>query len=122
MVSIVDRYLEHARIFYFAGAGHDDTFISSADWMRRNLDKRLETLVPVRDPRCRQRLHENLRLYFADNTKAMRLKSDGTYAPVKSGKKKSPVRAQETMYNEAVAAAIASESGRPTFRPITKSD
>lgn len=122
VISIVDRYLEHARIFYFAGGGSGDTFISSADWMRRNLDKRLEMLVPIRDSRCRQRLLEILQTYFADNVKAMALQPDGTYEPVKSGKKKSRVRAQETLYNEAVAAAQAMESGQPTFRPITKSE
>ena len=56
VVSIVDRFLEHSRIFYFHNGGDAKVFISSADWMPRNLDRRVELLVPVDDPHCRKKL------------------------------------------------------------------
>ena len=58
--SIVDRFLEHARVFYFRNGGHEEVYLSSADWMRRNLSKRLELLFPVIDPNHRRRLIEAL--------------------------------------------------------------
>ena len=77
--SIVDRFLEHARVFYFHNGGHEEVYLSSADWMQRNLSKRLELLFPVSDPGHRRRLIDALETYFADNVKAWRLQSDGTY-------------------------------------------
>src|SRR5690606_4765854 len=79
VISIVDRYLEHARILYFHRGGEPEVFISSADWMPRNLDRRVELLVPVDDPDCRQRLIEILEICFADNLKASRLLPDGSH-------------------------------------------
>ena len=76
--SIIDRFLEHARVFYFRNGGHEEVYLSSADWMRRNLSKRLELLFPVTDPSHRRRLIDALRTYFDDNVKAWRLSSDGT--------------------------------------------
>ena len=86
--SIVDRFLEHARVFYFHNGGHEEVYLSSADWMRRNLSKRLELLFPVLDPGHRRRLIDALETYFADNVKAWRLLSDGTYQRV--SRKKGP--------------------------------
>ncbi len=80
--SIVDRFLEHARIFYFRNGGHEEVYLSSADWMQRNLSKRLEILFPVIDPNHRRRLIDALETYFADNVKAWRLLTDGTYERV----------------------------------------
>ena len=78
--SIVDRFLEHARVFYFRNGGHEEVYLSSADWMQRNLSKRLETAVSRSiDPSHRRRLIDALETYFADNVKAWRLLSDGTY-------------------------------------------
>jgi polyphosphate kinase len=95
--SIVDRYLEHARIFYFRNGGHEEVYLSSADWMRRNLDRRLEILCPVKDKRLKQRLIDILNICFSDNTHSETLKSDGNYVlKEKKGKK---IRAQETFYN-----------------------
>ena len=71
--SIVDRFLEHARVFYFHNGGHEEVYLSSADWMQRNLSKRLELLFPVIDPGHRRRLIDALETYFADNVKAWRL-------------------------------------------------
>ena len=72
-------------MFYFRNGGHEEVYLSSADWMRRNLSKRLELLFPVIDPNRRRRLIEALKVYFADNVKAWRLSSDGTYGGLPAG-------------------------------------
>src|ERR1035437_4464186 len=78
--SIVGRFLEHSRIFYFANAGEDEIYMGSADWMPRNLYERVEVLVPLRDEMLRQRVrHEILDAYLADNRKARVLLKDATY-------------------------------------------
>lgn len=78
--SIVGRFLEHSRIFYFDNAGDEEIYIGSADWMPRNLYERVEVLVPLRDERLRQRVrHEILDAYMADNRKARILLKDETY-------------------------------------------
>ena len=61
---IIDRFLEHARIFYFRNGGHEEVYLSSADWMRRNLMKRLEILFPVGEPNLRRRLIDVLEHLF----------------------------------------------------------
>ncbi len=116
--SIVDRYLEHARVFYFANGGHEEVYLSSADWMRRNLDRRLELLFPVRDARIRRRLTGILRMFFRDNVKAWELLSDGQYRRVT--RKGRAVRAQETFFRDAVAAVRSAERATGTFRPLTR--
>ena len=80
--SIIDRFLEHARIFYFRNGGHEEVYLGSADWMTRNLVKRLEILFPVTAGNLRRRLIDILHTCFADNVKARRLLPDGTYQPV----------------------------------------
>jgi polyphosphate kinase len=77
--SIVGRFLEHARIFSFGNAGQPEYFIASADWMSRNLDWRVETMVPVLAPALRAELQAILDCQFADNSKAWVLGGDGTY-------------------------------------------
>jgi polyphosphate kinase len=98
VISIVDRFLEHARVMYFRHGGDPQIFISSADWMPRNLDRRVELLIPVNDPAIRKRLWETLQLYFRDNQNAWEMQSDGTYERIVAGKKTKPVRAQESLY------------------------
>jgi len=97
VVSIIDRFLEHARILYFHHGGDQLVYISSADWMGRNLDRRVELLVPVDDPTCRNELIEILRIYFADNQKSRRLRADGSYETLTAGSGE-PVRSQEALY------------------------
>jgi polyphosphate kinase len=81
--SIVGRFLEHSRIYYFGNGGEEEIYIGSADWMPRNLYERVEVLVPVRDEMFRERIrHEILGAYLADNRKARILLSDSTYIPV----------------------------------------
>jgi polyphosphate kinase len=81
--SIVGRFLEHSRIFYFANGGDDDVYTGSADWMARNLDRRVEVIAPVLDPRLKSYLKDVvLAAYLRDNVKAQVLQPDGTYERV----------------------------------------
>jgi polyphosphate kinase len=78
--SIVGRFLEHSRIYYFGNGGEEEIYIGSADWMPRNLYERVEVLVPLRDEFLRERVHrEILDAYLADNRKARILLSDASY-------------------------------------------
>jgi polyphosphate kinase len=79
VVSIVGRFLEHARIFYFANAGKPEYFLGSADWMSRNLDYRVEAITPVEDLRVQEELKAILDIQLADNVKAWDLRADGSY-------------------------------------------
>ena len=81
--SIVGRFLEHSRIFYFANAGEDDVYIGSADWMTRNLDRRVEVVTPVLDSNLKRYLKDIvLAAYLRDNVKARVLTADGNYERV----------------------------------------
>ncbi len=77
--AIIDRFLEHGRIFHFANGGQDEVYIASADWMPRNFHRRVEVMVPIEDPALRTRLIEILSLQWLDNTKAWVLEPGGTY-------------------------------------------
>ena len=113
VVSIVDRYLEHSRIFYFGNGGADELYLSSADWMPRNLDRRIELLFPVRDEQNKGRIVGILDTYFADTEKSHRLDSGAFYTRSHSGNSK---RAQEILYQEAVTKAQStSPSVQKTF-------
>jgi len=116
--SIVDRFLEHSRIFYFRNGGHEEVYLSSADWMQRNLSRRLEILFPVTDQNLHRRLIQILDTFFADNVKARRLKPDGTYEPV--ARKGAKIRAQQRFYDEAVNAVHEASHPEPQFRPLTR--
>ena len=105
VVSIIDRFLEHSRIFYFHNGGDANVFISSADWMTRNLDRRVELLVPVDDPSCRQKLVEILETSFEDNVKARWLLPDGSYSKGEPAGPKQTVHAQNVFYRRACEAA-----------------
>ncbi len=91
--SIVGRFLEHSRIFYFANGGQEEVYLSSADWMPRNLYERVETMFPVNDPMLRERVRQEiLDAYLADTVKSRVLRKDGSYVPAwrASGKRKPP--------------------------------
>jgi len=77
--SITGRYLEHSRIFYFYNEGQEDIYLSSADWMPRNLDRRIELLFPIEDPDCRERILEILHIELEDTVRSHWMRSDGTY-------------------------------------------
>lgn len=116
VVSILDRYLEHARIYYFSNAGHPEIYLSSADLMGRNLDKRFETLIPVLETRHRKRLSDILELYFRDTAQSWKLGPDGIYTPSKPGKK--PLSAQTELYRLATESQKKSRIVSARFKPI----
>ncbi|OHD17110.1 MAG: hypothetical protein A2087_01045 [Spirochaetes bacterium GWD1_61_31] len=96
VVSIIGRYLEHARIYYFRNGGADELYLASADWMPRNLVRRIELMVPVLAAEQRDRVYDILMAFFMDNTQARELDSRGAWRrlPVPAGV--SPYCAQET--------------------------
>ena len=100
VVSIVDRFLEHARVLYFHHGGESKVFISSADWMARNLDHRKELLVPIESEPLQRRLTSILETYFEDNRKSWELGPDGRYRRVEADGNQS-VRSQEELYRQA---------------------
>ena len=84
--SVVGRFLEHSRIFYFANGGEEDVYIGSADWMTRNLDRRVEVVTPVLDRQSKKYLKETvLGAYLRDNVKARVMNADGVYELPKMG-------------------------------------
>jgi polyphosphate kinase len=95
--SIVDRYLEHARMFIFENAGDPIHLLSSADWMTRNFDRRVELAFPVLDPQHQARMKEILDIQLNDNAKSWSLQSDGSYLRVRPDGAPH-LRAQEKLY------------------------
>ncbi len=98
VVSIIDRFLEHSRIFSFHHGGDDLVYIASADWMPRNLDRRVELLIPVEDEAARLKLLRVLKSCLKDTVKGRRLKPEGSYRKVRA---KEPHRSQESLYRAA---------------------
>jgi polyphosphate kinase len=119
VTSIISRYLEHARIFCFHNGGDEKLYISSADWMPRNLDRRVELLIPVEDNRSRNRLIEILKTHCADNVKSWTLLSDGTTVPTRTlSHRKKQIDSQQFFYEQACAAvAEAAKRSRTVLRP-----
>jgi polyphosphate kinase len=93
--ALVDRFLEHGRVFSFANGGKDDVYIASADWMPRNFHRRVEVMVPIEDPVLRGRLQEVLNTQVNDTVKSWRLQSDGSYVHVSPKAGQAPVRCQQ---------------------------
>ena len=98
VVSIIDRYLEHSRIFYFENGGNPEWYLSSADWMPRNLERRVELLFPVLDKQNRKLLDYFFSMYFADNVKAFEMQPDGSWHRKTLQQGQQPVRAQEALH------------------------
>ena len=78
VVSVIGRFLEHSRLFWFGNGGEDELFIGSADWMPRNLDRRVEAVAPVQDPELREQLMQLMELYLQDS-EAWHMQSDGSF-------------------------------------------
>ena len=93
--AIIDRYLEHGRIFHFSNAGKDEVYIASADWMPRNFHRRVEVMVPIEDPAIRARLIDILGVSFSDNVKAWTLEPNGTYTRTQAKPGAPIVRSQQ---------------------------
>jgi polyphosphate kinase len=79
VISIIGRFLEHSRIYYFQNGGDPTVFIGSADWMTRNLDRRVEVITPIEDPDISKDLQEILGIMLADNRQAWDMQADGSY-------------------------------------------
>ncbi len=106
VTSIVGRFLEHSRIYWFENGGQPDALIGSADWMPRNLRHRVEVLFPVEDPALRDRLrNEILATYLSDRVKARRILQDGTHERMVAGPGEAAVNAQVVLLEAASKAA-----------------
>ncbi len=121
--SIVGNFLEHSRIFYFHNNGFEEVFMGSADWMPRNLDKRVEILFPVEDEKLKEEVIHILDIQLKDNVKARIMQPDGSYVipDIKPGTEK--LCAQDYFCKEAVKAANAKkkipDATTPCFEPLT---
>ena len=116
--AIVDRYLEHARVFHFQNGGRDEVYIGSADWMPRNFHRRVETVLPIEDEKHKARLTELLQVQWSDTVKAWSLKADGSYARVSTPISLTvtpPASASGTTTNGAPSAATAPVRSQARF-------
>ena len=118
--SIVGRFLEHSRIFYFENAGDPEIYLGSADWMQRNLYERVEVLFPLKDPELRRRVtNEILPVYLADTRSARLLGADGKYSRPRASRNGHGMSAQEQLMRAAHRPASAFDTGaRKTKRNI----
>lgn len=123
--SIVGNFLEHSRIFYFANDEHPEIYCGSADWMPRNLERRVEILFPVEAPALKDELLHILTVQLEDTVKASVLQSDGSYVKIDRRGKKA-VCAQEQFEREAIlktnAGLDAQRADSRTFLPVEKKD
>jgi len=100
--SIVGRFLEHSRVFYFYNGGKEEFFCSSADWMDRNFFHRNETCFPIRQQPLKRRLKKELELFLSDNCQAWELNGDGSYTRLQPGNEL-PIAAQQTLLDQLAA-------------------
>ena len=121
VVSIVDRFLEHSRIYYFLNGGDEQVYLASADWMARNLDRRIELMFPVEQASHRASILHALRTMFRDNVKARVLGPDGIYTRRPAAERKTPCRAQVVLQEEARRRmAQALERAGVSLRPASR--
>jgi polyphosphate kinase len=115
VISVVDKFLEHSRIFYFENAGAPEIFLGSADWMPRNFFRRIEVMFPVEDPRLKARITEELlQVVLNDTIKARKLEADGSYSRLKPPEGQTGVRSQVIF--QTLARESAREAGDTGFR------
>jgi polyphosphate kinase len=126
--SIVGRFLEHSRIYYFQNGGEEEIYMGSADWMPRNLHERVEVVFPLRDPLLRDRVkNEILAAYLADNVKARVLQRGGSYVRADAKGKAAPFNSQEYLIDvaegrrnaSAIPVAAPSRAPRRTVKKST---
>ena len=118
VVSIVDRFLEHSRVYYFMNGGEDEVYLASADWMTRNLDKRIELMWPIENQLLKARVIAALRAMFRDNTKAWSLNADGSYQRRSASAGEPPFRVQEFFQQDSMrAASVARDAAGITLVP-----
>lgn len=118
--SIVGTFLEHSRIYYFFNNGQEELYMASADWMPRNLDRRVEIMFPVEDPALKEEVKEILRVTLRDNLKARFLQPNGAYEKM-NRRGKVPFCAQEYFVKEAAERVLHPEKTTDTrrFIPMT---
>ncbi|MDE2509182.1 MAG: RNA degradosome polyphosphate kinase, partial [Planctomycetota bacterium] len=108
VISIVDKFLEHARITYFENGGAPEVFLASADWMPRNFRRRVEIMFPIEDPRLRHRIIESiLGVALLDNVKAREMRPDGGYRRVVPKPGAALIRSQVEFQNMARELSVA---------------
>ena len=107
--SIIGRFLEHTRVYYFRNGGNDEIYAASADLMERNLLRRVETAFPVESNKLKERMKEELEIFMRDNTQAWVLQPDGSYVRVQPGPDQEVISAQNWLLER-----LAASSGTPT--------
>ena len=112
VTSIVGRFLEHGRVLYFRNGGEEEVYLSSADWMPRNLDRRIELLFPVESPPLKKRLIGMLEIMFADSAKGRRLQPDGRYTRSPVADRQAEAQAIFMQLAEAAARKLAEQTPR----------
>jgi polyphosphate kinase len=119
VISIVDRFLEHSRIFYFGNGNDPEVYIGSADWMDRNLSRRVEVVFPIEVPELKKRLIDDiLGTSLADNVKSRELFADGSYRRVKPAEGQPRVRSQERFLEIAAQNAARLKDLQPKPAPV----
>jgi polyphosphate kinase len=108
--SIVGRFLEHSRAYCFINGGREEVFLASADWMTRNLDRRVELMFPVEDPDLRARVRHLLEQCWQDTEKAWVMDAKGVYARV-------PVDPDRPRLNQQEALIVQATEGEPSEEP-----
>ena len=117
VISIVDRFLEHSRLFYFSNGGDEEFYAASADWMPRNLDRRVELMFPITSEEGREKFRKMFEFLLSDNVKARVLNSDGTYNLKKRKKNEELIQSQEASYQYV---SHQKDATRPLlFKPVT---
>ncbi|MFN7980712.1 MAG: polyphosphate kinase 1 [Vicinamibacterales bacterium] len=121
VVSVVDRFLEHSRVYWFLNGGEEEIYLASADWMTRNFDKRIELMFPVVRPEHKSKALLALRAMFKDNCHAYQLAADGSYRRRTPAKGEATFRVQQVLQDEAQrASALAREAAGISFTPVTE--
>ena len=121
VISIVDRFLEHSRVFHFHNGGQPEVYLSSADWMERNLERRLELFFPVLDPALKRQVLRILDRQLADDTKAWTCGPDGTYTRVRAEAPGGRARSQLQLHEDAKKQArrVKKPQAEVMFRAVT---
>jgi polyphosphate kinase len=116
VISVIDHYLEHSRIIYFANRGNEELYLSSADWMPRNLDRRVELMFPVQDKKLKTEINSRLSAYFNDNCQARILCADGTWKRVVAPAGEKPFRVQKDMLARAARESVSLDPIKHEFK------
>jgi polyphosphate kinase len=120
VISVVGRFLEHSRVYYFRNNGEEQLWIGSADLMPRNIDHRVEVLVPIRDPNMIRHIHDDvLAVYLSDNVKARRMLSSGAFQR-RRGDARNKLAAQDLLIQVRRASSDPERQARPKPKPPLK--